>query len=394
MTHTDILVVGAGLAGLPAAIACAENGWRVTLVDQHDAAQSLPEDLMDQRCTAIGSASEGLLRSWGLWGTLCADAQAIDQVHVSQRGCLGNVRLKADELGVAALGHVIENRRWVQSLRQRAHEHPLIDLQTGCAVRAMTEMSTGSLEVTLSSDKTLTTQLLIAADGVNSSVRELAGIIAKRTDYEQSALLTTVRMSEPHRARAFERFTATGPLAFLPRPDNIMSLVWCLAPEQASALAQANEGAFSAALQSQFGHRLGQITAIGPRGVIPLVRWEAQIQISSRVVLLGNAARLLHPVAGQGFNLALRDLASLLDMIGHRSGERPADPGHADLLRGFVTQRRSDQRRVVLLTDALARTFRGKASLPGHVRALGLAGLDSIGPLRTGFAMQSMGYTG
>jgi len=173
-----------------------------------------------------------------------------------------------------------------------------------------------------------------------------------------------------------------------------MSVVWCLSPEHAKTLSTASDDELIEKLQTQFGYRLGRIVSVGARITCPLIRREAVKQVGERTVLLGNAVRLLHPVAGQGFNLALRDTAVLLDCMGQKTESRFVDPGSHDVLKSFVDARARDQNQVVTLTDTLARTFRGNAKFPGHVRALALAGMDGIGPLRDQFAQRTMGYTG
>lgn len=394
MNTSDVLVIGAGLAGLPTALACAQAGWHVTLVDENPAPPALPVDSLDQRCTAIGSASVQLLQRWGLWDAIKADAQRIQQVHVAQQGYLGSLRLRAEESGVAALGYVIENRQWVVALAELAAQHPNITFMRGETVVSISETDAEYLAVSLESGESLSTRLLIGTDGVNSCVRAQAGVAQNHVDYDQSGLMCSVAVSKPHNGVAFERFTPDGPLAFLPRPGNVMSLVWCMSPDAAEMINQASDEEILQRLQAEFGQRLGALTELGPRTVVPLIRFEATAQTGRRTALLGNANRLLHPVAGQGFNLALRDIAGLLDEMGWRTGNKSADPGSDEILARFVERRTNDQREVVWLTDALARTFRGRASLPAHVRSLGLLTLDKATPLRHAFARRTMGYTG
>lgn len=394
MNRTDILIVGAGFAGLPIALACAKAGWQVTLVDPKTTIDAASADPLDQQCTAISSASEGLLTRWGVWDAIQANAQPIRQVHISQKGYLGSVHLDADDLAVSTLGHVIENRHWIAALSAKVQASPSIQWLRGESVIRISEVNDDALEVEFTSGKALHTHLLLATDGINSQVRTLMGGTDTQKDFEQHALMSTLRFSKPHEDIAYERFTASGPLALLPRPDNHMSLVWCLPTTDATFWADANEEAVIGRLQELVGYKLGRIQAIGPKVLLPLARREAVQQAFNRTLLLGNAARLLHPVAGQGFNLVLRDVACLLDLIGLQNDGVAPDPGRPFVLEEFVALRRQDQQRVVTLTDSLAKGFLGEASLPAHIRGLGLLGLDAVGPLRRLFARNTMGYTG
>ncbi len=394
MTRTDLTVIGAGLAGLPIAIACAQAGWQVTLVDQHKSIDALPTDPLDQRCTAISSASVGLLSRWGIWPAIEANAQSIQQVHISQKGYLGSVRLQANDVGVKALGYVIENRQWAAALSTVVGNHEKIRWLRGETVDSVRDDNDGTVAVTLASGQRIDSSLLIAADGVNSRVRDLVGVGDTHYDYKQSALMTTLQLAKPHESMAFERFTAQGPLAFLPRPNNMMSVVWCLPKSDAQHWTGADDSLVVDQLQALFGFKLGRFQSIGPKVVVPLIRREAINQVGTRTVLLGNAARLLHPVAGQGFNLVLRDLTALLDLMGAKTDDAAIDPGSNSLLSEFVATRARDQKEVVFLTDTLAQGFLGEASMPAHLRGLALMGLDSIGPMRKHFAGRMMGYTG
>jgi len=404
MTRTELLIVGAGFAGLPIALACANAGWQVTLVDEQTRTEPTPNDPLNQRCTAISSASEGLLKRWGVWDAIEPDATKIRQVQISQKGYLGSVHLDADDLSVTALGHVVENRSWIKALSDQVDATPNIQWLRGKSIAHINPMGTAAssssgtdadaVVVELESGETFETKLLIAADGIHSRVRSLSHLAETQTDFEQYALMSTLRFSQAHGSTAYERFTPSGPLALLPRPNNHMSLVWCLPKTDVDHWADASDASVIEQLQNLFGFKLGRIEAIGPKVVVPLVRRETVKQTSKRTLLLGNAARLLHPVAGQGFNLVLRDVVCLLDLIGLQNDRRAPDPGSEALLEKFVALRHKDQQRVVWLTDGLAKGFLGEASLPAHVRGLGLMGLNSIAPLRRHFARSMMGYTG
>ena len=350
-------------------------------------------------------------------------------MHVSHRGRFGVTRLSADEQGVEALGHVIENRTVLAALDARlgaSAVHRLTgarvdgvdasadevrvryartggDDRSGRAAPATGpgRSATAGRPGAAAGDAVLRARLVVGVDGVASDVRAALGIDVRRVDYRQSAVLGALALERGHEGVAHERFTDGGPLALLPRPARHVSFVECVTPAQGEALARLDEVAYLAHLQSRFGYRLGRFREVGPRNVVPLVRVEATRQIAPRAVLLGNAVRLLHPIAGQGYNLALRDAAELVERLGDgarydvRASDGPlGDPGEAARLTGFAAARRADQRRVVALTDALARTFRGESRALSHLRALGLLGLDTVSPLRRRFARAAMGGAG
>ena len=390
MNSVDIAIVGAGLVGTPLAKVLAGQGWRVALLDagsQADRASANSAQPLTERCTALSLGSRQWLETQGLWSGLADDACAIGQVHVSHKGYFGSTRLDARELDVDAVGYVLANTRMNAAFIEQLSHTPV---QYICDARVEAVVTADDHVQINYGERKLQARLLIAADGVSSTVRESVGIRTEHVDYEQCAALGTVQLNRPHNNIAYERFTASGPLAFLPRPGARMSFVDCMDPDDRESVAGMNDQQYLARLQQRFGYRLGRLAAVGPRLLTPLVRIEASEQVGTRVVLLGNAMRLLHPVGGQGFNLALRDVAELCNLLGnHRSG----DPGAAELLNTFSGLRKKDQHQVVSFTDLLARGFRGQASLPAHVRALGLLGLDSASPLRQRFARRTMGVS-
>ena len=425
----DIAVVGGGLVGVPLALALAARGWRVALFERRAGPPFVPSDPLDQRCTALSAGSVDWLTRQGLWSRLAADACPIRDVHVSQRGHAGAVRMGASEQGGGALGQVIENRVALAALE------PLLEASAvrrftgvrvgtvtldgesivlGCVTDAPNSVAVPdaqvpeqasaqdaaraaarlSLEPPSSGPPTaLRARLVIGVDGVESDVRAALGIGARRVDYDQSAVLGTLRLGRDHGHVAYERFTDGGPLALLPRPARTVSFVECVTPERGRDIAGFDGTELLEHLQRRFGYRLGRFLRAGPASVVPLVRVEAERQVAPRAVLLGNAVRLLHPIAGQGYNLALRDVARLVEMLSGDADEVApgTDPGARERLEAFAAERRGDQRRVVAATDLLARTFRGQSRALAGLRALGLVGLDTVSPLRRRFARAAMG---
>ena len=398
----DVAIVGDGLVGRPLALALVARGWHVALIDRLQGARSTASagldgsrDPLRERCTAISIATRDWLEREGLWDAGAARAESIRSVRVSHRGFFGATRLDADELGERALGATIENTALVASLQPLLDGHAaagrIVHLE-GMAPRGTTlragrrclALENGAGEVATG----VRARLLVAADGADSRTRELLGIDTRRHDYAQSAVLGTVRLDRDHGGVAIERFTADGPLALLPRPGRHMNLVACADPQRAAMLQGLSDAGWLAELSRLAPGRLGRFVATGPRTVVPLVRIEAQRTHAGRALLLGNAARLLHPVAGQGYNLALRDVAALVRHLDRAAGTDPGAQGEID---AFERARRADRQRTVRLTDALARTFRGTFAPLGHARAGGLIALDAIGPARRAFARVAMG---
>ena len=418
----DVAVVGAGMVGRPLALALARAGLDVALIDRGAPPAGAPEPL-DARCTALAAGTVDWLRAEGLWHPEAARAEPIRRVRVSHRGRFGATRIDAAELGRDALGEVVDNAAFAASLDARlagAREAARGDVHGGgrvrthgrasvAAVREAPEAlglelraepggadgsggagdsgdSGGAAGSLADGASTLEARLLVVADGAGSTTRGLLGIGTRRVDHDQVAVLGGVALEGDHGGTAHERFTDTGPLALLPRPGRAASYVMCIDPGARGALEALDDAAWLAHLQARFGRRAGRFARAGARAFVPLARVEARATRASRALLVGNAARLLHPVAGQGYNLALRDVAALVDAL-----EGAADPGDAALLARYERARRTDRRRTVALTDALARAFRGRAALPGRLRAAGLVGLDLAGPVRRAFARASAG---
>ena len=389
----DIVIVGAGMVGTPLASVLGRQGWSVVLLD--DGGQSSPNltpatDALTQRCTALNLGTKQWFDRNQLWASIQADACSIDQVLVSHKGYFGATRLGANELEVEALGFVVNN------------EHLCEAMLTSLADTGVQFVSAAKVDSVQPNDDTvcikygdtrLHTRLLLAADGVTSVVRDSTGIGTTQTNYDQAAVRGTVALEVHHEHVAYERFTDSGPLALLPRPGNLMSFVECIDTQDIEKIRAMDDREYLNRIQHRFGHRLGRFKKVGKRFVSPLLRIEANRQIAHRTVLLGNALRLLHPVGGQGYNLAIRDLSQLQQLLA-RQKFQSADPGAASLLKHFVDLRIHDQKRTVKFTDSLARCFRGRAALPAHMRAMGLTGMDTVSPLRNHFAQMTMGLAG
>lgn len=352
---------------------------------------SLSQPSFDDRSIALSYGSRRILEGMGVWAELQDKIEPIKSIHVSDRGYLGATRLHHSEENVEALGYVAENRIVGSVLMQQLEQLTHVDLYCPATIESLVQ-SEDSVSVEIKTElavETLQAKLLVAADGVQSQTRKLAGLDVMQQDYQQSAVISNVQTDQKHLNVAYERFTDTGPLAFLPMTENRYSVVWTCQREDAQRIMQLGDKEFIEELQQRFGFRAGNIQKAGRRSSYPLVYTEAEQITSGRVVVIGNAAHTLHPVAGQGYNLALRDVAELAELIVNAE-----DPGHSLLLADYHARRLTDMRRIYKLTDSLVKIFSNKFSLLGHVRSLGLICVDLMPELRSLMARQSMGLLG
>ncbi len=390
----DVLIVGGGLVGATLACALRGNGLRIAVIEANPLhAASQPS--FDDRTVALSYGSRQILARLGLWSALAVRVEPIKTIHISDRGQFGVTRLRHDEEGVEALGYVAENRVLGEILYAELESAADIELFCPAEVVAL-ESHQNQVEVQLQSAEqrlALSGRLLVAADGVSSRVRQMLQIAASRQDYGQCAVITNVRPEYNHNNTAYERFTDTGPLAFLPMTRSAgrqrCSVVWSVPTEQAASLMQLDDAAFLGALQQGFGYRLGCLQQLGKRQLYPLALVETTQLVRGRIVVVGNAAHSIHPVAGQGFNLALRDVALLAELL-----SEAADTGAAALLETYAGARQQDTQRVYRFTDTLVKVFSSHVSALAHARAAGLLAVDLLPPLKHALARQSMGLGG
>lgn len=367
--HGDILVVGGGPVGTALALGLERRGCAVTLLEARPVGG---ED--DARTLALSHGSRLLLERLGVW-PLSPPATPIMEINVTQRGGFGRVVLTAAEAAVPALGYVVEYSALQRALGA-ALAHSRVRVETGCAALDIGG-DAHEARVTVSQDgaqRELRGALAVVADGGGA----LAPAPGERRDYGQSALVCDVASAEPHRHRAFERFTAEGPLALLPNARG-WALVWTTTPARAAALAALDESDFCGQLREAVGPALGAFNLRGPRHVFPLQLRVAATMTTPRCVLIGNAAQTLHPVAGQGFNLGLRDAHELARLIALHG---MADAGAQQVLAAFLAKRRVDRGATIFFTDTLIRLFSNDIPQVSALRALGLAALASLPPAR------------
>jgi len=397
MSHTDfdIIIIGGGMVGASLAVALGRLPVRVALVEAV-AFESGAQPSYDDRTIALSFGSKRIFDGLGVWSRVEArGATAIKRIHISDRGRFGFARLAAADAGVEALGWVVESRALGQALRPALEEvDNLTLLMPATMENIVLAPEQASVHVRQGDGlRSLTARLVVAADGGRSAARERLGIATTRRDYGQSALVTNVTPELPHGNVAYERFTDTGPLALLPMSDNRCAVVWSAAPEQAEALRALDDAAFLARLEERFGSRLGRLRKVGRRGVYPLTRTDVAEIVRERLVLIGNAAHTVHPVAGQGFNLGLRDVAALAEVLSGalRAGE---DIGGAAALARYADWRRRDTRAIATFTDTLVSVFSNDLGPLAFARNLGLIGVDLLPPAKRALLRLSMGLSG
>ncbi|WP_439102705.1 2-octaprenyl-6-methoxyphenyl hydroxylase [Congregibacter sp.] len=396
-----IVIAGGGMVGLSLALLLHEElpGEPIITVVEGRALPApggAPSDYhpsFDARSTALSYSTATLYRELGLWTPLLPGLAPINQIHVSRRGRFGSSLLSSEEQGWDALGWVVENPCLGRTLLAAAHECPRITLRCPDRVTDATPAGPG-VRVQLT-DEELDADLLVIADGADSSLRSKLGFLTQRKSYGQSALIANLAFEKDHGGCAYERFTATGPLALLPLPPSDqaahrMALVWTLEPAEAAAMEIADDNAFSRALIDAFGYRLGRVERVGDRHSYPLALTEAVEQVRRGCVVLGNAAHALHPVAGQGFNLALRDAAALSQTLVKAVPEGTA-VGDTHLLAGYSRDRQRDQAQTIAASDGLPRLFMVNDPLLSLGRDLALSGMDMFPLLRYEFVQQAAG---
>ena len=388
MTRADIAIIGGGLVGASLALAlqplARERGWKITLVEPFAPGNGY-QPSYDARSSALSYGTRLIYEHLGVWEAIARHAEPIRNIHVSDRGRFGATTLEAAEAGVPALGYVVENA-WLGQCLWAALDPDRVSWRCPAEVIALRAEPNG-YRLTLADETQLTCSLAVLADGGRSGLRDQLGVEVKVREYDQTALIANVSFNQPHNGQAFERFTDDGPLALLPLPDNRCALVWTRKPADAKRLQALADAAFLAQLQQSFGYRLGALTQVGARSLYPLALAEAREQVRRNLVVLGNAAHSLHPIAGQGFNLSLRDVQALAQAL----AASDAPPGELAALQGYLAAQQRDQQWTIGFSDQVTRLFSQPGRWVAHGRNLGLLGLDLLPPARQWFARQAMG---
>jgi 2-octaprenyl-6-methoxyphenol hydroxylase len=386
-----VAIVGGGLIGLCAALALQRAGRAVSVIESSPLLQSKKDPTgLNARSIALSYASVQILKALNIWTEVKHLAAPIRTIHVSSKGHWGVSRFKASDYELEAMGYVIESQLLGNCLLEKINQSESITLFTRSTFESIEVEE--NLQLSYRSPEginKLQADLILVADGAQSKARESLGIKHETIDYEQSAIITNVCFDKPIAATAYERFTESGPLAMLPLGHKRYACVWTCKPAAALELMTLDDPAFMQSLQQCFGFRLGFIEQVGKRFSFPLQRTEAKSLTENRCVMIGNAANALHPVAGQGFNLGLRDIASLQGLL---EGQSIADPASlSQLLAAYEQLRQSEQSQVIRLGDGLVSLFSNDLPLLKQIRSTVLGLLDIIPGLKSEVALSGMG---
>ncbi|MBX8492951.1 2-octaprenyl-6-methoxyphenyl hydroxylase [Pseudomonas cichorii] len=388
MSRFNLAIIGGGLVGASLALAlqagAKARGWKIVLIEPFAPGDSY-QPSYDARSSALSFGARRIYERLGLWQQITRRAEPILQIQVSDRGRFGATRLAAMEEGVPALGYVVENA-WLGQCLWAGLDREVVTWRVPAEVKHMQALADG-YRLTLNDETELECDLAVLADGGRSSLREQLGIGVRERSYDQSALIANITPSEAHCGQAFERFTDDGPMALLPLPENRCALVWTRKGNDTQRLAALDDRSFLSELQNVFGYRLGTLRQVGSRHVYPLSLVEAEEQVRSHLVVLGNAAHSLHPIAGQGFNLSLRDADALAEAL----LESDKLPGDLSTLLAYRERQRLDQQMTVGFSDKVTRLFGSTQPVVTAGRNLGLLGLDLLPPAKRWFARQAMG---
>ena len=388
----SVIIVGGGMTGATLALAISQltQGQLPVHLVEAVAPQAADHPGFDARAIALAQGTCQQLARIGIWQAIADCATAIDTVHVSDRGHAGFVTLDAHDYRIEALGQVVELHDVGLRLFRLLQDAPGVTLHCPARVASFSRCDE-AVSVTLDNGTTLEGQLLVAADGSRSAIATQCGVEWRSEPYGQAAVIANVSTAGAHNGRAFERFTEHGPLAMLPMSNGRCSLVWCHAQDRADEVLSWSDERFCSELQKAFGWRLGRITHAGKRVAYPLALTTASQTVSHRVALVGNAAQTLHPIAGQGFNLGLRDVMSLAELLA-RTWSEQQDCGAYSVLSHYQKRRQADKAATIGVTDGLVHLFANRWAPLVAGRNLGLMAMELFIPARDVLAQRTLGW--
>lgn len=391
----DIVIVGGGMVGASLACALGNSELKIAVIE------AIPpgdpgQPSYDDRSVALAYSSRYIFEGIGIWNSIAQRAACpIEHIHISDRGHFGFTRLHATDMNIEALGYVVETRALGAALYESMAEYNNVTLISPASVTdIVVDEKKAILTIERDGKKSLlNAQLAVAADGGDSPLRRAVGINATIRKYDQSAVIANVTPERAHGNVAYERFTSTGPLALLPMMGNRCAVVWSTPSSNVDTLLGWDDDTWLAELQTRFGDRLGRFSHAGKRVAYPLALTRVEKSVVERVALIGNAARTVHPVAGQGFNLGLRDVATLAQVIVDARRDSK-DFGMLDVLAPYDTWRRRDNKRVVSFTDGLIRVFSNENLPLTFARNLGLSLVNLFPGIKRTFIKRTSGLNG
>ena len=388
----DIAIVGGGLVGASLACALAPLGFSVAVLEKVPF-RAAAQPSYDDRTLALSYSSCKILQGLGLWPGLKEHVTPIREIIVTELARPGRVVLRAAEMGLEAFGNVVEARSFGGAVLARLDSIEQLDIRCPARVTALETTGSRALLSLEGEDGSaqIEARLVVAADGADSVVRGILDVPVETRDYGQTAIICNITPDEVHNGRAFERLTPTGPFAVLPHVGGRCGLVWSVASDDAAALLAMPEAEFLAAAHERFGDELGAFRRMGKRSGYPLRLVRAKKDIDQRTVILGNAAHAIHPVGAQGFNLGLRDVAVLAEILGDAKG---CDPGDPALLSAYSDWRKPDQDSTVFFSDGMTRLFANPAPAAAALRSAGIFAHALLPVLRRRLASSAMGYRG
>ncbi len=391
----DLIIVGGGMVG--ATLACALGGGplRIAVLEGHESDFHWPLQEYEIRVSAITRATQNVFANIGAWEAMAAmRVSPYEGMRVWDATGSGEIAFDAAEIGEPDLGLIVENGVILAALRERMAQFDNIELL--CPVRGESlVVHEHAAHLRLADGRELSARLVVGADGAESWVRGQAGIETVGWPYDQHAVVATITHSLSHQRTAWQRFMPDGPLAFLPLPEeDKCSIVWSTSPEHAAELAEMEKSAFLDELQNSFGDRLGRMLEVGPRGVFPLQLKHARAYCAPRLVLVGNAAHAIHPLAGQGLNLGVSDVAELAELLDTRAAERGGDIGDLALLRRYERARKGENLAVMGAMEGFKRLFGNDNGPLRLVRNLGLKLTNAATPVKNRIIRQAMGLDG